>query len=160
MARSAASKAPEQLRTWLDQVKTIPSPRTYDSPEQLASVIRFRYPRLGEARARFMASAWSTLGIDGRVHLRGDPRHRWVNPTPYRRDEAEACWQAVSAPMLLVLGEDSDYLARLGDDGTEIALNRAFPRTETTRLAGVGHMLHLERPDLVAPLIERFLSAH
>jgi pimeloyl-ACP methyl ester carboxylesterase len=94
------------------------------------------------------------------LQLRGDPRHRWISPGLYKREDAEACWRSVTAPVLLVLGEESEYLARLGDDGTESALRRALPGIETARVAGVGHMLHLERPDLVAPLIEQFLSAH
>lgn len=160
MARSVSAQAPERLRTWLAQVKSTPAPKTYESLEQLATVIRFRYPRLGEAQAGFIASAWSTAGVDGRVQLLGDPRHRWVNPTLYKREDAEACWRLAAAPMLLVLGEESDYLSKLGDDGTEAALRRVFPHVDIARVAGAGHMLHLERPDLVARLIEEFLSAH
>jgi pimeloyl-ACP methyl ester carboxylesterase len=160
MARSVSAQAPEQLRRWLGQVKSTPARKTYDSLEQLASVIRFRYPRLGEAEAGFIASAWSTIGVDGRVQLLGDPRHRWGNPTLYKRDDAEACWRLVTAPLLLILGEESDYLARLGVDGTDAAFRLAFPHIDIARVAGVGHMLHLERPDLVAPLIEEFLGAH
>ena len=148
------------MRTWLGQVKSSPPERSYESLEQLASVIRFRYPRFGAAQAEFIAAAWSTGAEDGRVRLVGDPRHRWASPTLYKRDDAEACWSLVTAPMLLILGEESDYLARLGADGTESALRLAFPHTDIARVAGVGHMLHLERPDLVGQLVEQFLSAH
>jgi pimeloyl-ACP methyl ester carboxylesterase len=31
---------------------------------------------------------------------------------------------------------------------------------EFAHIAGAGHMLHLEKPELVAPLVEAFLDAH
>ena len=87
MPRTTPDRAPAQLAKWLDQVKSIPPLKDYESFEQLASIIRYRYPRFGEARAGFVAHAWGRLETDGRVHLLGDSRHRWVNPTfvPARR---------------------------------------------------------------------------
>jgi pimeloyl-ACP methyl ester carboxylesterase len=31
---------------------------------------------------------------------------------------------------------------------------------ETATVADAGHMLHIERPELAAPLVEAFLDAH
>jgi pimeloyl-ACP methyl ester carboxylesterase len=39
-------------------------------------------------------------------------------------------------------------------------LQRVFPGVEIASVPGTGHMLHIERPDLVAPLIEAFLDAN
>jgi pimeloyl-ACP methyl ester carboxylesterase len=58
------------------------------------------------------------------------------------------------------LGEDSELLAKLGADGSEAALRALIPHIEIVRVAGAGHMLHIEKPDLVAPLVEAFLEAH
>jgi len=159
MPRSNPEAAPGLLRKWLDQVKTTPSLKEYDSVEQLATVIRFRYPRFTEAQAGFIAAAWSTRD-DGRVRLLGDARHRWVNPVRYKREDAEACWRQVEAPVLLLLGEESEYLAKLGTDGTEEAFRRDLPDIKIELIAGAGHMLHIEKPDVVASLVENFLSAH
>jgi pimeloyl-ACP methyl ester carboxylesterase len=60
----------------------------------------------------------------------------------------------------MLVGEESGALARLGLDGTTEAFRAIFPHIEIARIAGAGHMLHIERPDLVAPLIESFLDAH
>ena len=60
----------------------------------------------------------------------------------------------------MVVGEESDYLTRLGADGTMEALRGAHPCAEVVSIAGAGHMLHIERPEAVAPVIEAFLDAH
>ncbi len=159
LARSSPGDAPRLLRKWLDQVNSRPQLKSYDSVEQLASVIRFRYPRFSDRQADFVAAAWSTEE-DGRVRLIGDSRHRWVNPFRYQREDAEACWREVRAPMLLILGEESEHLAKLGADGSDAAFRSLIPHVEIVHIAGAGHMLHIEKADLVAPLVENFLRAH
>jgi len=160
MPRTTPDQAPAQLRQWLDQVKSAPTLKDYGSFEQLAAIIRSRYPRFTEAQSIFVAQAWGRLEADGRVHLLGDARHRWVNPVLYRREEAEACWHGIRAPMLMLLGELSEYLPRLGVDGTDSGLQAAVRGIEIIRVADAGHMLHIEKADLVAPLVERFLIGH
>lgn len=159
LPRTTAALAPAQMRKWLDQVRSTPPLKEYQSVDQLASIIRLRYPRFSEAQAAFVAAAWSTQ-TDGQVRLLGDSRHRWVNPILYKREDAEACWRDVTAPLLMLLGEESEYVARLGADGHEDALKKNIPQMQIARIAGAGHMLHIEKPDLVAPLIETFLRAH
>jgi pimeloyl-ACP methyl ester carboxylesterase len=160
MERASPEQAPAQLRKWLDQVRVPPTTKNYDSFEQLASVIAFRYPRFSAPQADFVARAWGEVGSDGRVHLLGDPRHRWINPLVYKREDAEFIWRGLEAPMLLLLGDASEYLPRLGTDGSEETLRRNFPGVEIAHVPGGGHMLHIERADLVASLIETFLNAH
>ena len=160
LERTAAEQAPAQLRKWLDQVRTPLRSKDYASFEQLASVIALRYPRFSSGQADFVARAWGERRQDGRVHLLGDPRHRRVNPLLYKREDAEFIWRGLKAPMLLLLGAESEHLSRLGDDGGEQLLRRNFPGVEIARLPGAGHMLHIERAEPVAALVENFLSMH
>jgi pimeloyl-ACP methyl ester carboxylesterase len=160
MERTSSEQAPAQLRKWLDQVKVAPVTKDYESFEQFASVIAFRYPRFSAAQADFVARAWGKRQDSGRVSLLGDARHRWVNPALYKREDAEHIWRQITAPMLLVLGGLSEYLPRLGADGTEEALRALYPGVEIAHVPGGGHMLHIEQPDLVATLVEQFLSTH
>jgi pimeloyl-ACP methyl ester carboxylesterase len=160
LPRTRPDQAPDILRKWLDQVKAVPPLKDYDSFEQLASIIRSRYPRFSEAQSAFVAKVWAKREADGRVHLLGDARHRWANPVLYRREETEACWRAIEAPMLMLLGERSDFLQRLGADGTEEAFRAIISGLEIAHIAGAGHMLHIEKPDLVAARVENFLSGH
>lgn len=160
MPRSSAAGAPAQLRKWLAQVKAAPMSKHYDSFEQLTSVVAFRYPRFSGAQAAFVARSWGKLEADGRVYLLGDPRHRWVMPTLYKREDAEAIWREVTAPMLVLWGDSSDYLPRLGEDGTETALRALFADIDIVQVAGAGHMLHIEQATVVAALVGNFLSTH
>jgi pimeloyl-ACP methyl ester carboxylesterase len=164
LARSSASDAPGRLRKWLDQVKSAPVLKDYESVEQLAGIIRYRYPRFTEAQSDFVARAWSEPAagapLGGRVRLSGDARHRWVNPVRYAREDAEACWREVKAPVLMVLGDESEYLSALGEDGNDDAFRRFMPHMEIAHIPGAGHMLHIEQADRVAALVEKFLSAH
>ena len=159
LPRSSPGDAPGRLRKWLDQVKSAPVLKDYESVEQLVGVVGFRYPRFTEAQSDFVARAWSEP--DGaRVRLLGDARHRWVNPVRYSREDAEACWREVKAPVLMVLGDESEYLAMLGTDGSDDAFRANMPHVQIAHIPGAGHMLHIEQADRVAALVENFLSAH
>ena len=158
LPRTSPDQAPKRLRKWLEQVRSVPPLKDYDSFEQLASIIGYRYPRFTPEQSDFVARAWAHAAPDGRIHLLGDSRHRWVNPVLYRREEAEACWRSIEAPMLMVIGEKSEYLARLGADGS--TFRTLVPDIEIVHIPGAGHMLHIEKPALIAPPIERFLEAN
>jgi len=160
MPRTSPQEAPGRVRKWLDELKSMPALKEYESFEQLAHIIRARYPRLDAARAAFVAQSWARSEANGRIRLLGDPRHRHVNPVLYKREDAEACWREIRAPVLMMLGEESELLPRLGAAGSEQAFRAVMPGVEFARVPGAGHMLHLERPELVAPLAEAFLCAH
>jgi pimeloyl-ACP methyl ester carboxylesterase len=160
LPRTSPKESPQRMRQWLEQIKKPTQERTYNSFEQLAAVLRFRNSRFSPAVAAFVAQVWGTADEDGRVRLAADPRHNWVSPLLYRREDAEATWEQIRSPMLMLLGEQSDYLKRLSDDGTMAGLQRNFPDAEIASIPGTGHMLHIERPELVAPLVEAFLEAN
>jgi pimeloyl-ACP methyl ester carboxylesterase len=160
LARTSPAQAPARMRKWLDQLKMQAELKEYASFEELAGIIRYRYPRFSAAQAEFVAASWGKLHAGGRVRLAGDPRHHWVNPILYKREDTEACWRELRAPLLMLVGELSDFLAKLGVDGTTEAFRTLFPHMQIDVVAGAGHMLHIEKPDLVAPLVESFLDAH
>jgi pimeloyl-ACP methyl ester carboxylesterase len=160
LSRTSTRDAPAQMRKWLNQIKASPVLKNYDSFEQLCSIVAMRYPRFSPAQADFVTRAWSRLGDDGRVHLLGDPRHRRDSPTLYHREDAEVICRQIRAPMLLLLARHSEYLARLGADGSDGALREMFSTGEIVYVENAGHMLHIERADVVAPLVESFLSTH
>lgn len=147
-------------RKWLDQVGSAPPLKDYESFAQLAAIIAFRYPRFPQERVEFIARAWAAEASDGRVRLLGDSRHRWVSPAVYRREEAEAVWRHIQAPVLMLLGGQSEYLEKLGTDGRDEAFRAVIPQVEIVRIPAAGHMLHIEKPELIAPLVEDFLAAH
>jgi pimeloyl-ACP methyl ester carboxylesterase len=160
LPRTQTRDSPQRMRKWLDQIKAPVSEKSYNSMEQFAAVIQYRYPRFSPEIAQFVARIWGAQDEQGRVRQAADPRHHWVNPIIYKREDAEATWKELRAPMLMLLGEESEYLPRLGEDGTREALRTTFPGVEIQSIPDAGHMLHIERPEIVAPYVEGFLEAH
>lgn len=160
LPRMHIDQAPLRMRLWLEQLTSAPEFGSYESFAQLGAVIRKRHPRISESRALFIANSWGGLAEDGRVRLKGDPRHRLVNPVLYRRDEAECFWRRLTAPALMLFGAQSEIAHRLGPEGSEETFKALIPQLRTATIEDAGHMLHLERPEAIAPLIERFLHTN
>jgi pimeloyl-ACP methyl ester carboxylesterase len=157
LPRTAPEAAPGRFREWLQQLREPPSFGGFSGVEELAGQLLRRNPRLGAARASFVAHSWAAPAAGGTVRMRADPAHKRVNPYRHLRDDAEACWRQVVAPALLVLAAESDYRARLGADADPERLRAAFPHIRVEVLADAGHMMHHERPEAVAALLEAFL---
>lgn len=157
LARTRPEEAPKRYAHWLDEVRDPFKEGRYDSIQQLTSILRMRNPRLTADASEFIAKAWSQPVADsGEVRLRFDPRHRLVNPTLYRREEAEACWSRLEVPMLLVMGELSDHRARHTSYATEEQLHALFRKLQLVTVPRTGHMMHHEDPEAVARHIVAF----
>jgi pimeloyl-ACP methyl ester carboxylesterase len=157
LPRSRPEDAPGRFRDWLQQLRESPSFGEYQDYHELVHRLRRGNPRLAPDVAMFVARAWARPVTGGKVRLVADPAHKRLNPYLYRRDEAEACWQRIAAAAMLVLAEHSEFLPRLGADGTPDYFRRWIPGLRLTIMPGVGHMLHHERPAEVARLVESFL---
>lgn len=158
LASVGAEQAPARYREWLDQLRATEPATLFPGFDVLAEVLRKRNPRLTPERAAFVARAWAEPLPDGRARLRFDPAHRRVNPVLYRREEAEACWRNVRAPVACVAGAESGFLARLHGAGDPEAMRRHIAQLEPHVVPASGHMLHHDQPELVARIVETFLG--
>jgi pimeloyl-ACP methyl ester carboxylesterase len=159
LVRSRPEEAPKRYAQWLDEVRDPFQRGRYESVEELASILRMRNSRLSVEASEFIAKAWSRP--DGNeIVLRFDPKHRQVNPILYQRDEAEACWARMEAPMLLVTGELSDHRARHTPYITDEKLHALFKTLRIVTIPNTGHMMHHEDPATVARHIVEFVSQH
>ena len=104
-----------------------------------------------------MAGAWGKLEGDGRVHLLGDARHRWVNPLPTNAKTRKLVG-ADTAPCPDGPGRESDFLEKLGRGRYRRRIAVDDTGYRIVHIAGAGHMMHIEQPELIAPLIERFME--
>lgn len=156
LMRSTPEQAPGRYAEWLDAVRTAPKDPRYESSAAVTTALRRRQPRVSAERAEFIARAWTRPTESGQVGLAFDPWHRLVNPVLYRREEAEACWRRVIAPVLLLLGTESEYRRRLEAKGDIEAFRHCFQNIEIHELEGLGHMLHHEHPERIAALIRTF----
>lgn len=156
LADSDPEDAPKNYRRWIEASAVGGRFSIYASFDELVPRILKRSPRLSLDRAHFVAREWANRGADGVVRLRADPAHKLPNPVLYRRAEAAACWRQVKAPVLLVMGENTDFASGAKawiDPDPERQPFRGAPRVV---LPEAGHMLHFEAPEALARSIDDF----
>jgi pimeloyl-ACP methyl ester carboxylesterase len=149
---SDPADAPLRYRQWIEAGHSVPAFSAYPDFQALATRIAKRNPLMSAAQAEFVAREWSIESDDGRVEVRADPRHKLPNPVLYRRAEAEACWKAIKAEILMVKGGASDLASYFDSSGRP-----SCPADQTVVIDGVGHMPHFEAPLKLANIIEAFL---
>jgi len=159
LSRTRSEQAPARYREWLHQLREPPAFARFPSLDAFAHLLQRRNPRLSAERAAFVAAAWTERHLDGSVVVRADPAHKRVNPVLYRREEAEACWREIVAPVLYVVAGASEFMARLGEDGRPETMARLIRHLEPCLIEDAGHMVHHEQPERLALEIETFLSA-
>ena len=158
LRRTQPDEAPARYAEWLDELKQPLDGSHYRSAQQLADVLMKRNPRLTPDRAQFVARAW-TREAGNEVRLAFDPRHRFVNPVLYRREEAEACWSRVQIPVLFIAGESSSHQERRLSEFSDERMHALFRDLQIVTLPGLGHMMHHEDPQAVAAPIVNFARA-
>lgn len=152
LSDSDPGDAPARYRQWIEAGRSRPAYSSYASLEELASRIRRRSPELNEDRALFVAGKWAEMQPDGIVRIKADRTHKLPNPVLYRREEAAACWKNTTAPLLIVVGAETNF---------ELAgASLPFRHSETVTIAGAGHMVHFDQPEALAESMEGFLSRY
>jgi len=158
MPATKPEQAAKRYARWMDELRVAPKLRPYPDYAALADRMQRNNARLTRERAEFLARHWGNEGADG-VVLRSDPAHKLVNATLYRLDEAESIWKQVTAPVLWVVGAESEVFKRIGLSPDEHAARRtAFKDLRYVTVPDAGHMLHHDQPEPVARLIEEFLT--
>lgn len=111
---------------------------------------------LSEAAARTLASRSLREGQDGHWYWSSDKRLRLPSLMRFSEAQVLACIAAITAPTLLILGQQSPLYAARSSDLYQGRIN-AFAALKTLMLPG-GHHLHLEQsPQAVAAEIQAFL---
>jgi len=153
LTESEPHDAPAHYRRWIEKSRQMDVYSTYAEFDELAQRILKRSPRMSRDKALFVAALWAAREADGTIVLRADPAHRLPNAVQYRRAEATACWEQITASVLVVKGEDSGFFSTLaGPDEID-----AFASAETVVIPGAGHMVHFEQPGALAAAVEAFL---
>ncbi|MCX7891757.1 MAG: alpha/beta hydrolase [Burkholderiales bacterium] len=150
--------APKRYARWLDELADPPTLREHESTAAFAARLMHGNARLTAERARFIAEHWSEPTPGARVRPLADPAHKIVNPTLYRLEESMACWRAVTAPVLWVVGAQTQTLAQMRlTEADHEARKRCFAKLEAHTIPDAGHMLHHDQPEVLARLLEGFL---
>lgn len=158
LAPSDPAEAPARYARWLDELREPARVRDFASRDEVAQRLMHNDPRLSASRAAFLSGHWARPAAGGRFELAGDPAHRIVNPILYRAEEATACWRAVTADVLLVLSAEYDHRHEFLRTPQYRERLRAFRSLTTVSVDDSGHMLHHDRPEEIARLIEGFVA--
>jgi pimeloyl-ACP methyl ester carboxylesterase len=161
MPETRPSQAPRRYRQWLDELKAPQPLRSYGSLDGVAERLMKNNPLLTADKAAWLAGHWAERRDDGQWHILGDPAHKRVNPTLYRKDETLECWKAITAPVLWVEGDRTDVTKWWGDRYPRADFEARLalvPNVQKKVLSPAGHMLHLDQPRALAEAIERFIA--
>ncbi len=153
---TSLESAPHRVAEWIQGVRRVRThgPRVYATLDEAAARIR-KYDRLCPAEeARFIAEH-GTNPVPGGVVFQHDPLHVTRGPYPFRLDLALAFWRAVTCPVLLVEGAETE-LKRTPDWPARVS---AFGDLRHAVIERAGHMMMRHRPKEVARVLLEFLGA-
>ncbi len=161
LADCVAEQSPGRLEKWLNQLEQPMSFSTYPNRAALAARLQTANPRLPADKAAFLAAHVGEADGQGGIRVAGDPAHRRVNATLYRREEALAAWRRVTAPTLWVAPAEPALRRRMGiDDAAHAEARSAFRDFREVEVADSGHNLHHDQPAEVARIVEAFLLSN
>ncbi|MFM9968156.1 MAG: alpha/beta fold hydrolase [Burkholderiales bacterium] len=159
MRDSNPDDAPKKYAQWLDDLNKPQRLRSYPSYDDLAARLLESNGRLSAERAGFLARHWGEQAEDGSINLRSDPNHKRVNPVLYRGAEVAACLKRISAPVLWVEGGLTDMFSKFRLSRPEIDARKGeIAQCESRTIEDAGHMMHHEKPEIIARAIEGFLT--
>lgn len=149
--------APIQIGNWLQGIQKQPKLRAYKNFDGLAHQLKLVNHRLSEDQAAFLARSVGRVRPDGQVEMACDPWHKIPSPTIYQIDDAMACWQKITAPVLILIAEHGFVVQRFGQDHDEYAKRIAcFSQLHLKTINDAGHNLHHDQPQMVAKALEDF----
>ncbi len=162
MPATKPEDSPKRYAKWLDELREPPVLRSYPSRAAVAARLQKTNPRLPDERAAFLSQHWAAPNDAGEWEILGDPQHKKPSPLLYHVEEVLACSRAITAPVMWVEAEDTNMWQWMGPKEQA----RAEVDRRLSHLANVtahmmpdaGHMLHHDQPELLARMIEDFIT--
>lgn len=150
---SDITQAHVRARNWFNQVARTrqKKPRVMRDSAEALERMRMRNPELPDDFGLFLAEK-ATRPSDGGRQWSFDPLHQTTSPMPFREDLYATFLQQITAPTLLVVGEQGYRLP----EETEQARVAQIANQRTIEVPEVGHMIHWFKPE---PLADA-LAAH
>lgn len=156
------TEAPKKMKKWLDKLREKPQLRPFASVDDVAKRLQKTNPRLSNDRAAFLAQHWSRKNAHGEWEILGDPAHKLPSPLLYRVEEVMACWEQITAPVLWVEAEETEFWTWMaGTTNNREETDRRvshFKQVKKEMISAAGHMLHHDQPKVLATLIEGFIN--
>jgi len=153
-----AELAPEKLRKWLDSWRATPRERTYASVADMAERLMAANARLTADKAMFLATHLARP-VEGGFAFGFDPTHRRPFPTLHRIDEWAASWREAEARVLwIAAGNRFERMSWEGEGGFQWRLSQ-LRHGSSVQIPDTGHNIHHDAPEVLARVVEDFLTA-
>jgi pimeloyl-ACP methyl ester carboxylesterase len=154
IAQRRATPMADHLRTWIDEKRAAAgrSPRRYASIEDAFARMQEENRFLSESQARHLTVQGVTQNEDGTYSWKFDNYLRLWSPVDIQPEDAEALWQAITCPTLLLYGADS-WASNPQEDGRA----RHFRNATVKVFENAGHWLHHDQFELFMAELEAFL---
>lgn len=160
------AQAPTRLAQWMNELKALQRGemdlKPYPSLEAVAQRLIKTNPRLGADKAHWLAQHWARANAQGEWRILGHAAHKVVNANLFKTDETQAIYERITAPTLCVVA-DSDSISQWWKDSFSLAEFKqriaAVPNLTHAVIEEAGHMLHHDQPEVLARMIEGFISA-
>jgi pimeloyl-ACP methyl ester carboxylesterase len=151
-----APPGPERVQVWLSGWERVrnAAPRSYASVEEAAARLREHDSLLGADLALELAQHGTVDDGNGRRRFKHDPLHATQGPYGIQLDWAMRFWRAITCPVLLVEGDQSEFRALATEE--RIA---CFARAQCQVLPGAGHMMQRHQPVALARILTDFLTS-
>jgi len=162
MPRSKPTHAPGRMAKWLDELKTPMQLRRYANVGAVADRLTKTNPLLRADRAAWLAGQWSgPTGNGDERALLADANHKRMSPLIAQVDDWLECYRRITAPLLWIEGDRSDVSVWWGNRYTKAEFHERLNVVADAQrhvVGPAGHMLHHDRPEDIARLLEAFLS--
>jgi len=119
-------------------------------------------PRLSSDKAHWLAQHWARANDQGEWRILGHAAHKITNAQLFKVDEVVAIYERISAPMLCVVASTDSLVQWWKDQYTLAEFKQriaSVPKLQHAVIDDAGHMLHHDQPDVLARLLEKFLSS-
>ena len=151
----------KRFRRWMRRLDRPLAAPTYASWAELEQRIKRAHPRIPDERVAFVARHWAREEA-GRVVLEHDPVHSLNDGMDLsnRLEDSMEAWRAITAPTLIFLARQGGAINRAPDltpGATVEDRFGCFRNSKQVWFEDTGHMMHLERPHEMAPVLEDFL---
>lgn len=145
----------ERISKWVGQLDKLHerTPRRYATLEDAAAQMVLHNKRLSRDLALHLATHGARRNEDGTYSWKFDPYQRASAPHRLWPDDHVALWSRIACPTLLLNAGES-FLAGAKAAG----LKRYFRNARIETIAGAGHWLQHDKPQVVLGEIRRFLG--
>jgi pimeloyl-ACP methyl ester carboxylesterase len=165
MPATTPDQAPGRYAKWMDELKKLHKGemdlKAYDTAAGVARRLMKTNPRLSADKANWLAEHWANENAEGKWSILGQPAHKISNAQLYRVEEVLEIYKCISMPVLAVEASDNSLDMWWKGKFTLAQYHeriRVVQQLEIGRIEDAGHMMHHDQPEVLAAMIERFIS--